>query len=69
VQLGREKDYRLVGVQSLGFNAFFVHAGVGEELLPELSPEECFTRIERLRAWGPAWLDAMFRGGHEWQEV
>lgn len=42
VTLGREKGYHLVGVQSLGFNAFFVRAGVGEDLLPERSPRECF---------------------------
>ena len=38
VKLGRAKGYRLVGVQSLGFNAFFVRHGIGEELLPEVSP-------------------------------
>ena len=37
-KLGREKGYRLIGVQSLGFNAFFVRRGVGEELFPELQP-------------------------------
>jgi len=69
VRLGREKGYRLVGVQSLGFNAFFVRDGTGEELLPELSVEECFTGNQRLRGWSPAWLDAMFKGGQQWQEV
>jgi hypothetical protein len=69
VELGRRKGYRLVGVQSLGFNAFFVRSGVEEALLPELSPAQCFAQTERLRAFGPAWLDAMFKGGQEWQEI
>jgi hypothetical protein len=69
VKLGRQKGYRLVGVQSLGYNAFFVQSGVGEELLPERSPQECYERTARLRDWGPAWLDAMFAGGGAWEEV
>ena len=68
-ELGREKGYRLVGVQSLGFNAFFVRNDVGEGLLPELSPVECYERNERLREWSPRWLEPMYRGGFVWQEV
>ena len=41
-KLGREKGYRLVGCQRYGFNAFFVRSGVGENVLPEISPAECF---------------------------
>jgi hypothetical protein len=41
VKLARRKGYRLVGVQRLGFNAFFVENGVGEDLLPEVSIESC----------------------------
>lgn len=69
VRLGREKGYRLVGVQSLGFNAFFVRDGLGEDVLPELSPHECFARTERLRGWNQSWMDEMWKDGHQWQEV
>jgi hypothetical protein len=63
--LGREKGYRLVGVQSLGFNAFFVRAGLGEQLLPERSPRECFERAVGLCGWEPACLQALLAGGPE----
>jgi hypothetical protein len=69
VKLGRQKGYRLVGVQSLGYNAFFIKAGVGEELFPERSPKECFELTTRLRDWEPSWLDAMLAGGGDWEEV
>ncbi len=36
VKLGRKKGYRLVGLNSRRFNAFFVHESVGKELLPEI---------------------------------
>ncbi len=41
VKLARRKGYRLVGVQRLGFNAFFVEDGVGEDILPEVDIESC----------------------------
>jgi hypothetical protein len=41
VKLAKEKGYRLVGCNRYGFNAFFVKNGVGDELLPEVTPEEC----------------------------
>jgi hypothetical protein len=69
VRLGRQKGYRLVGVQSLGYNAFFVQAGIGEQLLPERSPKECYEQTARLREWSPAWIEAMFSGGGDWEEV
>jgi hypothetical protein len=40
VKLGHEKGYRLVGGERLGFNAFFLRDGVGEEVLPEVSAGE-----------------------------
>ena len=43
VKLGKRKGYRLVGCERYGFNAFFVKSGVGEEVLPEVAPSECFT--------------------------
>lgn len=44
IKLGRQKGYRFIGCQSLGFNAFFLRRDVGAELFPEVTPEEsgCF---------------------------
>jgi hypothetical protein len=69
VKLGRQKGYRLIGVQSLGFNAFFVRSGLGEDLFPELQPQECYERNQRLRDWAPSWLESMYGGGSRWEEV
>jgi hypothetical protein len=69
VKLGRAKGYRLVGVQSLGFNAFFIRDGLGEALLPERSVRECYDRTERLREWAPAWLDTILSGTQAWEDV
>jgi hypothetical protein len=44
VKLARQKGYRLVGVQRLGFNAVFIADGVGEELLPEVDIDSCVDR-------------------------
>jgi hypothetical protein len=38
VKLAARKGYRFVGVQRLGFNAFFVRNGIAEELIPEADP-------------------------------
>lgn len=42
VQLGKEKGYRLVGTNLLGYNAFFVKNGIGDDVLPEVSVGSCF---------------------------
>jgi hypothetical protein len=42
VKLGKEKDYRLVGCQRYGYNAFFVRNDIGKKVLPEISAAECF---------------------------
>ena len=42
VRLGRQKGYRLVGAQRYGFNAFFIQAGVGEDIFPEIPVVDCF---------------------------
>jgi hypothetical protein len=44
VKLGRRKGYRLVGAQSLGFNAFFVHEDIDPQLLPEVDAATCLDR-------------------------
>jgi hypothetical protein len=40
-KLAREKGYRLVGVERLGYNAFFVRADIGADLLPEVPVSAC----------------------------
>lgn len=42
VRLARQKGYRLVGVNRLGYNAFFVRNDLGAGILPELPIEEAF---------------------------
>jgi hypothetical protein len=42
VKLGKEKGYRLVGSEPLGFNAFFLRDDVGAEPFPEIDPATCF---------------------------
>jgi hypothetical protein len=69
VKLARAKGYRLVGVQSLGFNAFFVRNGVGDCLLPERSVQECFDRSTALKRWSPDQLAAMLSGTQSWEQV
>jgi hypothetical protein len=41
VRLGREKGYRLIGCERYGFNAFFMSAGIGEDVFPEVEAVEC----------------------------
>lgn len=41
VKMAARKGYRLVGVQRLGFNAFFVRNGLADDLLPEVEPGVC----------------------------
>jgi hypothetical protein len=69
VKLGRAKGYRLVGVQSLGFNAFFVRNDVGTTLLPEVSVRDVWERTASLRAWTPVQLDWMLDGTQSWVDV
>jgi hypothetical protein len=42
VKLGKQKGYRLVGCERIGVNAFFVRAGLGEAVLPEIPIQTCF---------------------------
>jgi hypothetical protein len=43
VKLGREKGYRLVGINRNVLNAFFVRNDLGSELLPEVSAASCLS--------------------------
>ncbi len=42
VKLGKQKGYRLVGCERFGYNAFFLRSGIGEDILPEVTPADCF---------------------------
>lgn len=42
VKLARERNYRLIGVERLGFNAFFLRNDIGMDIFPEVSPQACF---------------------------
>lgn len=68
VKLARARGYRLVGVQSRGFNAFFVRNGIGDELLPERSVKECYDGNERLRRLTPADVESLLAGPKTWWE-
>ena len=69
VAIAKTKGLRLVGVQSMGFNAFFVQDGLGEDLLPERSPVDCYRETPRLAVWNAGWLDMMLTGSQQWDEV
>jgi hypothetical protein len=68
VKLARAKGYRLVGVQSLGFNAFFVKNGIGDALLPERSAKECYDGTARLTGVTPAYVESLLGGPKTWWE-
>jgi len=57
-KLGREKGYRLVGVQRGGWNAFFIRRGIGEEIFPEISATQAFSENRILRNWDMSWMSA-----------
>ena len=66
VKLGRAKGYRLVGMQKLGFNAFFIHAGIGAHVLPEVTAAELYAR--RPNDWSAA-AEAITNGPVPWERV
>ena len=68
-RLAVSRGYRLVGLQSLGFNAFFVRDDLAPAGLPALTPEACFAQTERLRGWSQSWFDMMLEGGQRWDTV
>lgn len=67
--LMKTRGYRLVGVQSLGFNAFFVRNGLGDEVLPERTPADCYRHTPRLHFWNPSYTDMILAGPEPWQDV
>lgn len=66
VQLNRRKGYRLVGCDRSGINAFFVRSGIAEDIFPEVSPEECFTRTRAQQIFEAQPLPPP---GQDWAEV
>jgi hypothetical protein len=68
-RLAASRGYRLVGLHSLGFNAFFVRDDLAPAGLPALTPETCFAETERLRGWSQSWSDMMVEGGQRWETV
>jgi hypothetical protein len=68
VKLGRERGYRLVGTNRFGFNAIFVRNDVGQNVLAEVSPAECFKRTPTLNHWSPDWLPSR-ADRPEWWDV
>ena len=58
--LGKQKGYRLVGANQLGFNFIFVRNGLAEKELPEVSVESvlthpsvqlCYQKFEAIKDW------------------
>ena len=48
VKLLKGRGYRLVGMEGLGFNAFFVLNGLGEDVLPEITAVSCVQEVSYL---------------------
>ena len=53
VKLAHEKGYRLIGVHRLGFNAFFLRNDLGRDLIPTVTPADCFRTNQILKQWTP----------------
>jgi hypothetical protein len=49
-KLAAKKGYRLVACNKYLFNAFFVKNGIADDILPELSIEECFAMYSLTKA-------------------
>lgn len=63
------RGYRLIGVHSLGFNAFFVRADLAVGMLPTRTPHECYRLTPRLRTWTPATTTFLIEGPQPWVAV
>jgi hypothetical protein len=66
VKLAKEKSYRLVGCQRYGYNAFFVRNDLGQDILPEISPAECFKHP--FTGWAKETFFSQIKE-YEWVEV
>jgi hypothetical protein len=65
-KLARRKGYRLVGCNRLGYNAFFVRNGHGDQYLPEIPVAECFKHPKVLRGMKERFPTVK---DHPWVEV
>jgi hypothetical protein len=65
VKVGRAKGYRLIGMQRLGFNAFFAREDIGTHLLPEVTAPQLFGPTD----WWSARRDAIMSGPEPWELV
>jgi hypothetical protein len=71
VKLGRAKGYRMIGVQLLGFNAFFVRDDVGADLLPEVTAAQMYARYDARYGpidWGKS-SDSVMNGPEPWERI
>jgi hypothetical protein len=59
-KLAKQKGYRLVGANELGFNFIFIRIGIADELIPEVSVEsvlqhpsvaEGFAKFDEIKDW------------------
>jgi hypothetical protein len=67
IKLGRAKGYRLIGVEQLCFNAFFVREVIGAHLLPEVTAAQLYAWSGSFD-WGAA-SDAIMSGPEPWELV
>jgi hypothetical protein len=66
VELGRDKGYRLVGINRNVLNAFFVRNDLGPELIPEVSAASCLgDRVTRAKS--ARWAEVM--SGWDWVTI
>lgn len=66
VGLAKQKGYRLVGVNSLEYNAFFVREDICPDVLPEVRMEDCFKNP--VKKWiNPLALNTLKE--MEWEDV
>jgi len=66
VKLSKEKGYRLVAVNDISTNAFFVRNDIENEWLPEIDPSACFSHPRA--QFG---MDVRYQGieNKEWEDV
>lgn len=60
------RGYRLVGCNRLGYNAFFVKNGLGEDSLPECGIKDCFTHPKVVQGMKERFPTV---ASHPWVEV
>lgn len=66
MKLAKEKEYRLVGCNRYGYNAFFIKNGIGEDVFSEISVQDCLRHpfvVDAQKNRLPAVM------GYEWVEV